>query len=128
MRLWLARTSGVLVVVVTALLWGNLEAAAAALLLATFARHHDGVLGERLKLALLSIWMGVFVLTSAVAVMAAGPQTPTRRNLVLGLYDLNCSAPFGTYRYPRDVRWLAEGNRFYSGKWSRVLVCEPWIK
>jgi len=129
MRLWLARTGLVLVVVVTALMWGNLEAAGVALLLATFVGHSERVRPARLKIALLSVWVAALVLAGVVTAVADGPQTPTRRKLVLGLYDLNCSAPFETYRYPRDVARLAEGdlNRYY-GSWNRVLVCEPWIK
>ena len=128
MRLWLVRIGLVLVVVVTALMWGNLEAAGVALLLGTFARHPKRVRPMRLKVAPLSVWVGVFVLAGVVTAVAAGPETPTRRKVVLGLYDLNCSAPFGTYRYPRDVTWLADGGFYrYYGKWNRVLVCEPWI-
>jgi hypothetical protein len=128
-RQWLARTGLVLAVVVTAAMCGNLEAAGVALLLATFAGYRGRVQPARLKVAMLAVWLGAFVLAGVVTAVAAGPETPTRRKVVLGLYDLNCNAPFGTYRYPRDVQWLADGGfNLYYGKWNRVLVCEPWVK
>lgn len=128
MKRWLARTGLVSAVIVAALMWGNLEGAGVALLLATFARRRGRVQPGR-RVALLSAWLGAFLLTGIVTVVAAGPETATRRKVVLRLYDLNCSAPFGTYRYPRDVQWLADGglHRYY-GNWNRVLVCEPLIK
>jgi hypothetical protein len=121
MRLWLARASFVLAVVVTALLLGNLEAVGVALLLITLVRRRESVRPTSLKAALLSVWLGTFLLAGVVTAVATGPQTETRRKLVLGLYDLNCSAPFGSYRRPRDVMWLAERNLYY-GNWNRVLV------
>lgn len=108
-------------------MWGNLEAAGVALLFATCFGLRGGV-RPRWRVAILSAWLGAFLLAGVVTAVAAGPATATRRKLVVRLYDLNCSAPFGTYRYPRGVTSLADGGiRLYYGKWNQVLVCESRV-
>jgi hypothetical protein len=37
-----------------------------------------------------------------------------RRTLVLRLYDLNCVAPFSSYKYPHEILWLSDGVPFAS--------------
>lgn len=122
MRKWLTRIGAIGLVVTIAIAFGNIEALAVALLLATFVKREDQILNRRLKVGLLLIWIGAFVMTACVTAVALGPQTPDRNKLILRLYDLNCSAPFPTYRYPRSVVWLAEGGP-YSGSWNAILVC-----
>lgn len=58
----------------------------------------------------------------SVTAIALGPQTPERQILIRRLYDLNCSAPFPTYRYPRSVMLLSKGD-FYYASWKVLLVC-----
>jgi hypothetical protein len=124
---WLIRAGLVVVIVAVSLIWGNLEALGVALLIATVA-----VAGGRrrrsFRVALVSAWSITVVLTVSVWFVGAGPRTATRREMVFRLYDLNCNALPGTYRYPRDVVWLADERPFYGGSWNRVLVCESWIK
>ena len=119
---WLKRIGAGGLIVSTAIALGNLEALTVALLLVTFARREDQILNRRLKVGLLLVWFSAFVITSRVTAAALGPQTHARQKLILRLYDLNCSAPFPTYRYPRSVTWLAQGGP-YSGSWNVVLVC-----
>jgi hypothetical protein len=63
------------------------------------------------------------IVTVLVAKIALGPQTELRQQTILRLYDLNCSFPFKTYRYPRPVKWLANGNQFQEEGWKVVLTC-----
>jgi len=121
MRRWLKRIGLVFVLVATVLALGNLEAAALALLLVSFARHGDHALSTKLKLALVSIWLAGFVVAGAVGYVVLGHQTPTRQRVILRLYDLNCSAPFKTFRYPYSVRRLAEGQT--DDDWRAVITC-----
>jgi hypothetical protein len=109
--LWLAHSA-----------WGNFEALVLVLVIATFLKHHDRTIDRRLKLGLALIWAAVFVAASFVATKVNGPQTHAKRALVRRLYDFNCSAPFPTYRYPRPVVWLSNGDRLY-GSWRAVLKC-----
>ena len=126
MRRWLT-CAGIVAVMLTKILWGSLEALSVALLLATFVELRRRVRPAWMKVGLLSFWLCAFVTAGAVAEVTLGEPTLMRRTVVLRLYDFNCSAPFPTYRYPRDVVWLAEGS-YHTKGWRPVLVCEPWIK
>jgi hypothetical protein len=44
-----------------------------------------------------------------------------QRTWILRLYDLNCAAPFPTYRYPRDLVWLSKGALY--GSWTAIARC-----
>jgi hypothetical protein len=129
MMRWLKRIAFVLLVLVTALMCGNLEGAGVVLLLATFFGFFGSATSRRWKVVLLLIWGVAFVLAIAVSIVAFGPETASRRKVILRLYDLNCSAPFSTYRYPRDVLWLAAENPIHPhGDWKRVLACGAWMR
>ena len=115
----------VLLVIVTAAEVGHFEALGLALLMATFIRPAGLANTRALRIVLLFTWAAVLAGTSGVVLVASGPQTASRHYLILRLYDLNCSAPFRTYRYPRSVVWLAKNEAY--GNWTDVLACAPWI-
>ena len=127
MHRWLVRAGLVFIVAAVAFFWGNLEALGCALFIATASIVRRGR-PKTFRVALMSAWSIVVVLTASVAVVGAGPRTATRRDMIFRLYDVNCSAPFKTYRYPRAVVWLAEENSSQDGSWNKVLVCGSWIK
>lgn len=119
---WLKVIGLIVLLIAVSIAFGNFEAIAVGLLLGFFAKLENPRATRRMRVGLLLLCLGAFVMSSSVAAVALGPPTPARRKLVLRLYDLNCSAPFRTYRYPRSVVWLSDGY-FYSGTWDVVLVC-----
>ncbi len=127
MHRWLIRAVLVFIVAAAAIFWGNLEALGCALFIAT-ASMVTRSRPKAFRVALISAWSIAIVLTASVGVVGAGPRTATRRDMIFRLYDVNCSAPFKTYRYPRTVVWLAEENSFHDGSWNKVLVCDSLIK
>ena len=66
---------------------------------------------------------GIVLLVGVGVAIATGPQTETRRKLILRLYDARCNAGFKSYRYPRNVVWLANGDPLGRGSWETVLKC-----
>ena len=126
MRTWLRRIGVGVLILAIALEFGNFEAVVLALMLVMFIRPADPVRAKRLRLSLCAMWIVLCAATISVGLAAIDPHTVARKKLILRLYDLNCNAPFGTYRYPRSVMWLAEG-RLY-GDWNAVLVCGPLVK
>jgi len=79
--------------------------------------------GRWRKVGLIAVVSAVLIVTVAVGRIVVGPQTELRRQTILRLYDLNCTFPFGTYRYPRPVKWLANGDGFPKEGWKVVLTC-----
>ena len=89
--------------------WGNIPAAAVVLLSFVFLKHQNRTVNRILKLGLLSIWIGLFVLAYVVAERIR-PLSMARPKTVRLLYDLNCGAPFFTAgRYPYSVLRIADG-------------------
>ena len=74
-----------------------------------------------LNLGLVFIGLGAGIVGSEVTAIAVSRTPEARRKTVYRLYDLNCSAGMKSYRYPRDVVWLADGEIY--GSWNRVLTC-----
>ena len=123
---WLKAIGVIVLLIAVSVALGTFEALAVGLVLGFFAKLEDPKATRRMRVGLLLIWFGAFVITSSVASVALGPQSTTRRKLIRHLYDLNCSAPFQTYRYPRSVIWLSEGS-LHSATWDAILVCKRWI-
>lgn len=128
---WLRRIACVLVVIVTALRWGNFEGVGLALLLVAISLIFDRRRSWWGKLGRLAIWVGGFVLAGAIYLATgSGPRSSpfipiankfadADEKFAKCFYDLNCSAPFKTYRYP--VTW---GHDVPPGDWKRFLVCK----
>ena len=72
---------------------------------------------------MMAVAIASLVVSFRVAEILVGPQTETREKLILRLYDLNCRAGFPDFRYPRSVRWLADGDPLGRGDWDAVLRC-----
>ena len=85
---------------------------------AVFARWEQAT---AVKLGLLFIGLGTVIVGSEVTAIAVSRTPEARQKTVYRLYDLNCRAGMKSYRYPRDVVWLAEGEIY--GSWNRVLTC-----
>jgi len=119
---WLIRAGLVFIIAAVVIVWGILVAASVLLVLGTASMVRRGR-SKMFRAVLISVWCIALVLTTSVAVVAAGPRTVTRRKMIFRLYEVNCGVPFKTYRYPRDLVWLAEEDSHYGGSWSPVLVC-----
>ena len=76
-----------------------------------------------IKLGMISLALAALASMVIGGAILTGPQTKNKEKLILGLYDLNCSAPFPTYRYPRTVMWLATGDPLGRGDWKTVVRC-----
>jgi hypothetical protein len=75
------------------------------------------------KLGIISLALSALASVVICGAILTGPQTKNKEKLILRLYDLNCSAPFPTYRYPRTVMWLATGDPLGRGEWKTVFKC-----
>jgi hypothetical protein len=78
---------------------------------------------SRPKIAVVVLVIAALGVSFRVGEILAGPQTESRRKLILRLYDLNCRAGIPEYRYPRSVMWLADGDPFGRGDWDAVFRC-----
>src|SRR6185369_17903154 len=103
---WLKAIALALVLLVNTIEFGNFESAGLGLPLFTLTRCALGSGARSSRRFRSGSWC---LSASGVTLTVGGPPTPTTRKLMVGLYDLNCNAPFPCYRYPRDVMWLAEG-------------------
>lgn len=78
------------------------------------------------KLGIIVFALAALASTVVATSIFLGPQTKSKAKLILRLYDLSCSAPFPTYRYPRTVMWLATADPLHRGRWETVLTCRSW--
>ena len=97
--------------------WGNSPAGAVALLSFAFLKHQNRTVNRILKLGLLSIWIGLFVLGHVVTDRIR-PLSMARPKTVRLLYDINCGAPFFTARYPYSVLEVADS---FSDDFNRAI-------
>ena len=103
MPTWLKGIAVAVLVMATAIEAGNFEAGGLALLLISFIRPADLANRRTWRIALLAAWAAVITVAGRAGLVVGGPQTAAKQELILRLYDLNCSAAFPSYRYPRSV-------------------------